>query len=703
MLKNQTVPNGADDDINYIDFLAHEHISSPNLGEQPLFDEQNYVSDLPNSTSHSHEGDTDENSEIFSHLVLDFINQMLMEEDMDDKLDLLESHPALEATERPFYDIIGEKYPPDRSLLYSSPSSGSSGGQHYNSNCIAGANDFTDNDPSYAEFSEFLHSHLSFTQSSVNSIYDDAGLQFGLDDLSNLFFEENPASHFEKGPKEADKFFPSKDKLFVKVSAEDSACTKVNAKDGTGRRLKSRHHDDGFDMKEQRSAKQSAVSFEEPPVSPEMLDRVLLSTAENFPKVVRSIREAIKNEAASKNSSEIAEPRKYGESQNFRKKKQPNKEVVDFQVLLMDCAQTVASGDHKTAHELLKQIRHHSSPHGDASQRVAHYFCNGLEARLAGTGSELYQSMASVRRTLADVLKGYQLYLSACPFKQVSYNFSNQTILDAIKSSTRVHILDIGTFLGFQWPAFLKMLSSRNGGPPKLRITAVDKPMPGFRPAELIEETGRRIACYAERFGVPFEYQAVASKLDELKVEDLHLDEEEILVVNCLFQLHSLGDETMGVDCSRDKFLRTIRKFNPALFISATGNGSYGAPFFLTRFREALYHFSAIFDMIEMTAPRENEQRLLVERDLYARDAINVIACEGMERTELPETYKQYQMRFLRAGFQQLPINKKHANKVKDGVKTYYHKDFSIDVDDQWLLQGWRGRIFIALSTWKPR
>nr|AYM54748.1 scarecrow-like protein 9-like transcript variant X1 [Cymbidium ensifolium] len=715
MLNNLVIVDDTDDDFKYIDFLAHNSIASYNLGEKQLFLDQISASDLSNSTSLSQEADSHESSEIFSDLVLDYISQMLMEEDMDGKLDVLQSHPALEATERPFYEIIGEKYPPspDRPPLHSSPSSESSDSHrshYYNSNSITGVNHFADNDLAFAESIDLLHPHKYFPESSVNAIYGDADLLY-LDDFSNPFFEDLAASQFEKGLKEAEKLIPSEDKLFVDVGAvgfdlpqepkEDSVFTKVNAKDGRGRRHKSRHHN-ADDIEEQRRSKQSAVSFEEPPVSSEMLDMVLLCSGEKFPKVISTIREAIQNEAASKNS-EITEHKKYGESQNSSKKKQPKKEVVDFQSLLMDCAQTVASGDHKRAYELLRQIRHHSSPHGDASQRVAYYFCNALEARLAGTGSEIYQSMVSKRRTLNDVLKAYQLYLSACPFKQVTYYFSNQTILDAIKNATRVHILDFGIFLGFQWPRFLQMLSTRTGGPPKLRITAIDKPMPGFRPTEMIEETGRRLADYAKRFGVPFEYQAVASKFDEVKAEDLRLNDEEILVVNCLFQINTLVDETMGVDCTRDKFLRNIRKLNPSLFVCATGNGSYGAPFFVTRFREALYHFSAIFDMMEMTAPRENEQRLLVERDLYAKFAINVISCEGADRVDWPETYKQSQVRFLRAGFHQLPVNNKYADKVKCAVRSYYHKDFSVDVDGRWLLQGWRGRILIAFSAWKPR
>lgn len=39
--------------------------------------------------------------------------------------------------------------------------------------------------------------------------------------------------------------------------------------------------------------------------------------------------------------------------------------------------------------QLLSQMKHHSSPSGDATQRLAHCFAQGLEARLAGPGSQV--------------------------------------------------------------------------------------------------------------------------------------------------------------------------------------------------------------------------------------------------------------------------------------------------------------------------
>ncbi|KAI0502042.1 hypothetical protein KFK09_016987 [Dendrobium nobile] len=725
MMKNP-MSNEANDDFKYKDFfsvdefLAQEEslATNPDFGEPQLFNEQNYFDELPNSSYLSHEVDPQGNSDVFSDLVLDYIGQMLMEEEMDDKFDILESNPALEATEKPFYEIIGEKYPPspDRPPIYSSPSSESSEGHrshNFHSSGITGVNGFADNnqDPAYPESTELPHSRIYSYQTSISSDYSVASfLEGDADDFSDLLYKNLPASQFEKGVEEAMKFLPTQVKLDAgdigfespHELKEDLASIEGRADDASGRRQKGRH-DINFDLEEQRSSKQSAISYEEPTVSSEMFDMVLLCSNQKFPEVITTIRETIQNEAASKNSSEITEVKEPGKGRKSRsKKKQPKKEVVDLQTLLMQCAQTVAAGDHQRAYELLRQIRQHSNPHGDAWQRLAHYFADGLEARLAGTGSAIYNALVSKRKTASDVLKAYQIYLAASPLKMVSYHFSNQTIINAIGKATRVHILDFGIYFGFQWPPFMKMLSALPGGPPKLRITGIDVPQPGFRPEERIEETGRRLHHYAERFHIPFSYQVLASKLDEVKVEDLHLDEEEVLIVNCVFRLNCLGDETMNVDCPRDKFLNNIRKLNPAVFVNVTASGTLGAPFFLTRFREALYHFSALFDMLEVTMPREHEQRMLVERDLYGKSAINIISCEGADRLERPETYKQTQVRCLRAGLEQLHISSEITKMVKSGVRVHYHKDFSVDEDGKWLLLGWRGRIFICLSAWKP-
>jgi hypothetical protein len=285
----------------------------------------------------------------------------------------------------------------------------------------------------------------------------------------------------------------------------------------------------------------------------------------------------------------------------------------------------------------------------------------------------------------------------------IAFKFAHIAICKAITGRKKVHIVDYGDHHGFHWPPLLEAWRARDGGPPEVRITSIDLPQPGFRPAARIEETGRRLSAFAHLRGVPFKFHCiVAPKWETICVDDLDIDPDEVLIVNGLFHFGKLMDEGIDIDnmSPRDMVLRNIQKMRPDVFILCVENSSYNAPFFVTRFREALYYYSAMFDIMETTTLRDSDERLLVEQDILGGCVLNAIACEGSERVERPETYKQWQVRGHRAGLKQLPLNLNTVKFLTRRVKDGYHKDFVVDVDQQWLLQGWKGRILYAMSTW---
>ncbi|XP_044361672.1 scarecrow-like protein 33 [Triticum aestivum] len=376
--------------------------------------------------------------------------------------------------------------------------------------------------------------------------------------------------------------------------------------------------------------------------------------------------------------------------------------VDDLETLLIRCAEAVATNDQRSACELLWRVKRHSSPTGDATQRLAHYFAEGLEARLAGRGSQLYRSLMVKCTPVVEVLKAYKLFMSACCFMKVCFLFSNKTIYNAVMGRHKLHIVHYGVNDGFQWPDLLRWLAEREGGPPKVRITSITSLWPGFRPAEQTYDTGQRLYRCAKQFGVPFEFRVIPAKAQDVRVEDLDINPDEVLVVNSLIHFRSLMDESVVIDRlnPRDMVLNTIRKMKPAVFVHAIVNASYNTTFFVTRFRQVLHNFAAHFDMMEATVPRDNDERLLVERDIIARCAMNIIACEGTDRVERPQNYREWQARNQRAGLRQLALDPDIVQFLKDIVKKQYHKHFVINEDHQWLLQGWKGRVLYAISTW---
>ncbi|KAL6967555.1 hypothetical protein U1Q18_033363 [Sarracenia purpurea var. burkii] len=623
--------------------------------------------------------------------VLKYINQMLMEEvELERKPCMLIDCLALQAAEKSLYDVLGEKYPPS----LDSPDDnfiGSCSSHISNTSTAPLDHNFIDPDPSPFESSSIKSSHVDFQFDSIfysidssNSFFSDAG-DWPVDSLLTPFQDQN--------------------KNNSKVVIEDEKNGWEESPDGL-REKKSHYREESDNVEGGRSNKQLASYVEGSDEESDMYDKVSLICPDLNP--LRHEDLAFFREASARNKLQKNGHRKGsnggGRPRGSYKKQGNKKEMVDLSSLLTQCAHAVANTDIQTANELLSKIRQHSSPYGDGIERLAHFFANALRVRLAaGSGTSFYTAFASNMISAADVLKGYHVFVKACPFILLSFLFANRAIRKLSIPATRIHIIDFGILYGFQWPCLIQRLSERPGGPPKLRITGIEFPQPGFRPAERVEETGRRLAKICHRFKVPFEYNAIAKKWDTIQIEDLKINkDDEVLVVNCVYRLRNVPDDTVVTSSSpRDTVLNLIKRINPDLFVHGVLNGTYNAPFFVTRFREALFHFSALFDMFEATVARENKDRMSFEKEIFGRDVMNVIACEGSERVERPETYKQWQARTVRAGFRQLPLDREIVEEVRAKVRNEYDKDFVVDEDGHWMLQGWKGRIIYAVSCWK--
>ncbi|KVI04910.1 scarecrow-like protein 14 isoform X1 [Cynara cardunculus var. scolymus] len=672
------------------------------------------------------EGDLHEDSD-FSDLVLKYINQMLMEEDIEEKSCMLQESAALHAAEKSFYDALMVKERPSNASHLTVPfnSTKSKDAVAESLTCFGGNSSIGGTDfrfdvsgssllPSalinFDSQSRFQpsYSSLSSTSSVVDVFVDSPVSTLSFPDM---FCDGRSTVQFQKGLGDASRFLPSDDGildymdtgvLLGKDQKDDSYAVVVKVEkehkissipDGS-RGKKIRHSKDL--LEDGRSSKQSAV-YIEPHVRSKMFDEVLLC---DEGKTNSAQCEFVRNGVT--NVQQKGQPKGSNGVKARGKNQGGKKDAVDLRILLSLCAQSVAANDQRGVTDLLKRIREHASPTGDGMQRLAHYFCAGLEARMAGSGTVIYKALLSRPTSAVDVLKAYHLFLGIFPFTKLSHFVSNKTIMRAAQNKKRLHIIDFGILYGFQWPCLIQRLSTRPGGPPELRITGIDFPCPGFRPSQRVEETGCRLANYAETFGVPFKFKAIAQKWETIKMADLELDNNETLVVNCAYRFRNLLDETVMVHSPRNEVLDLIRKMNPEIFIQGVVNGSYNSPFFVTRFREALFFFSSLFDLLEATVASDTQERMLIEKTLWGREAMNVIACEGGERIERPETYKQWQVRNQRAGFRQIPFDEEILKMAKDRARSGYHKDFMIDEDGHWTLQGWKGRILYAISSWKP-
>ncbi|XLU25961.1 hypothetical protein S245_062027 [Arachis hypogaea] len=615
----------------------------------------------------------------FSAAALKYIDEMLMEEDIDEEYNMFQHSSALLTAEKSLYDAIGQRYPSSASTLSSSTSSSIQHHNYYPN--VESPGD------SYSSISS--GSTCGTTNTSSSADYFWSGFDLSMIPLMPNTLPFPDTFNFQSNPSST-----------TTQSNHRSDFTATNNSSGLGQVvIKTEEVDYDFEEEEEEeeevqflaesmgsSSKQSALYMDDTELS-EFFDKVLLGAG-----LGRGSSQA--DEGVPKDSR--------GKKSRARKRNDKNDdEVIDLRSLLMQCAQAVSSDNRPMAKELLMQIKLHSSPTGDATQRLSHYFVNALEARMSGTGTHIHSALSTKRPSASDMVKAYQMYASACPFDKFGIRFSINSIDNsAMEGVQTLHIVEFGIRYGFKWPGLIYRLSRLPSGPPKLRITGIEYPLPGLK----LEQTGQCLARYCERFNVPFEFNAVvAKKWERIKVEDLKIRENEFVAVNCMFRFENLHDETVVLENPRDSVLELIRKANPNVFVHGIINGNYDAAFFVTRFKEAMFHYSAMFDMLDNTVARDDPIRLMYEEAIFGKEVMNVVACEGNERIERPHNYKKWQVRNTRAGFRQLSLDEQMIEKFKDMLRNEgYHKDFMLHADGKWLLQGWKGRILYASSCWVP-
>ncbi|KAI5021073.1 hypothetical protein ZWY2020_054483 [Hordeum vulgare] len=649
-------------------------------------------------------GGSPEHRRIRSNDALHYISQMLMEDVDETPVGVCqEEAAALQAAEKPFRDILGPVYPPATNWqqLHSSNGTGNSGKSWTSRYKRLWSTSFGDNDcSSYSVLQPLTTYPLSLytCNRSLLSLQKRPLISVGPTCRSGF-----PALHRQRGGvEEAPTVAPSIDKLVICLENGILSITRLTTKAKVGGRSENAIFEvadprEEWDVLEGRSNKHLAFTACAI-IRNENFDRILLCYGrKSLGQIARPQRGMMAEEG---NKSSMKGRSKGG--QKVWQRKQPRRELVDLRTLLVHCAQAMAEHDHLLASDLLKKIRQHSSADGDCTQRLAFYLADGLEARLAGIGSQVYRNLMERRTSSTDWLDACSHFLASCPFDRTSHYFASQAILDVSQGQPRVHIVDFGIGFGLQWPLMIQRFSLQEEGAPKLRITGIDVPQPGFHPYEMIEETGKRLADYAHMFKVPFQYQGIAaSRWDTIKIQDLNIDEDEVLIINCMFRMKNLGHETEAVN-SRDKVLKTMRRMKPKIFISGIVNGLRSSPFFIQRFKEVMFHYSSMFDMLDANVQRDNKARKLIEKILFGQDALNIIACEGAERTERPESYRQWQARCLKAGFQQLPVDPAILKNIVQMKNPLSHEEFFVNEDCGWLLQGWKGRVLYAVSKWKP-
>ncbi|XP_068320198.1 GRAS family protein RAD1-like [Pyrus communis] len=369
--------------------------------------------------------------------------------------------------------------------------------------------------------------------------------------------------------------------------------------------------------------------------------------------------------------------------------------------MLLACAEAVGCRDTKLADSLLAQIWASVSPWGDSLQRVSYCFAMGLKSRLSllqnvninGTFNNDMMDVSVTSRD--DKLEAFQLLNQTTPYIAFGFMVANEAICQAAQGKEDLHIIDLGMEHTLQWPSLIRTLASRPEGPPKkLRITGLVEDHNLFE----LEAGMRALAEEASSLGIPTEFNLISEpvKPSLLTRENLDLREGEALFVNSIMHLHKYVKESRG---SLKAILQALKKLGPSVLTLVEQDANHNGPFFLGRFLESLHFYSAIFDSLEASLPRNSPQRMKIERQHFADEIRNIVAFEGLNRIERHERADQWRRQLGRAGFQVMGL--KCTSQARMMLSVYGCDGYTLASEKGCLLLGWKGRPIMLASAWQ--
>ncbi|XP_027335692.1 scarecrow-like protein 1 [Abrus precatorius] len=372
--------------------------------------------------------------------------------------------------------------------------------------------------------------------------------------------------------------------------------------------------------------------------------------------------------------------------------------------LLYECAIALSEGNEEEGSSMINGLRQMVSIQGEPSQRIAAYMVEGLAARLAESGKSIYKALKCKEPPSSDRLAAMQILFEVCPCFKFGFVAANNAITEAVKDDMKIHIIDFDINQGSQYINLIQALASRSSKPPHVRLTGVDDPESVQRSVGGLQIIGLRLEELAKELGLPFEFRAVASKTSIVTPSMLNCRPGEALVVNFAFQLHHMPDESVSTVNERDQLLRMVKSLNPKLVTVVEQDVNTNTTPFLPRFVEAYTYYSAVFESLDVTLPRESQDRMNVERQCLARDIVNVVACEGKDRIERYEVAGKWRARMTMAGFTSSPMSANVTNEIQKLIKVMYCDRYKIKEEMDALHFGWEDKNLIVASAWKlPR
>lgn len=366
---------------------------------------------------------------------------------------------------------------------------------------------------------------------------------------------------------------------------------------------------------------------------------------------------------------------------------------------LLSLAEALSSQEAGRAAILTGFLEESTSSKGSAVQRVALCFLKGLTAR--GRGDFIHYPIRS--KFSAVTGQAVWRFVSKLPCLLFWMEATAGAILDAVEGENFIHVVDFGIWTG-QWGALLRQLSQRGGGPPHVRFTAVSAPPgtpSGIGPVVCVDSFRAEVTALAEEAGLSFEFEVLTIEMTQLKPELLKLRKGEALVINCAIRLSQLLDSGTARWNPRNNVLQMLRDLNPCVLTMGEIEMDTNGLFFLSRFKDSFDTYQGLYASLDELADRSDIGREAFEQQIFGREIVNIVACEGLQRVCRHERSEKWIRRMQRIGF---------ANRnVKESLRAVLEKSiqsrgtgYRIRFSKGLLNVSLRGREVGFAAAWQP-
>lgn len=380
---------------------------------------------------------------------------------------------------------------------------------------------------------------------------------------------------------------------------------------------------------------------------------------------------------------------------------------IDVKQTLINIAHAMDDGAKEDAEALMEALQSKVSVSGEPIQRLGAYMLEGLRARQLSSGSLIYKKLRCYEPTNPKELMSYMSILyEICPYYKFAYTSANVVIKEVMQDENQIHVIDFLIAQGSQWVQLIEDLAKRPGGPPRLRVTGVDDYDSSYARGGGLDLVGQRLAKVAEAHGVPFEFHAAAISGSEVHWGNLKVQHGEALAVNFPYMLHHMPDESVSTTNHRDRLIRLVKQLAPKVVTLLEQESNTNTSSFPKRFEEALDYYTAMFESIDaklpgnIDMPRDDRRRISAEENCVARDMVNIVACEDIDRVERHEPLDKWKFRLKAAGFMAQPLSYSVVSAVQEVLREY-SPCYRFGEKDGSLVLGWKNRPMVTCSAWR--